>query len=110
MRFDIINEIRRMEKKYHEKYGCRGEVICLDTEAEVRLAAHLVDSYYRFPDIYPNYRKLVDEILDLGIRGGEIGGMKIAGMRVQFDCPEFCIDGPKSVLVEWKTTPKWRSR
>ncbi len=98
MKFGILHEIKRMELKYREKYICRGEVICLDVEAEVRLAVHIVDSYHRFPDIYVNHQKLVDEILEYGIRGGHLSGIKISGMRVKFDCPSFCIELPEDVI------------
>lgn len=97
MKFDIIHEIRRMEKKYHEKYGCRGEVICLDAEAEARFAAYLIDSYYRFPEIYVNTEHLIKNILEDGIRGMSL---TICRMMLKFDCSSFCIDGAKP---EWIT-------
>lgn len=95
MRFDIIHEIRRMEKKYHEKYGCRGEVVCLDAETEARIAAYLIDSYYRFPEIYVDKKHLIKDILEDGIRDM---GLVFCGMRLKFNCSLFCIDEPPNYI------------
>lgn len=93
MSYDIISEIRRMEKKYYAHCGKRGEIVCLDANAEARLAAYLVFKFSCDEAFYVEYLPTVDsdimEILEDGIRPL---GIIICGMELRFDCPSFCIE------------------
>ncbi len=86
MRWNIINEIRRMESKYHEKTGHRGEIICLDTNAEARLTAYFIHN------LTSDENDKIEEILECGIRQLS---MKLCGMNIRFDCSSFCISSEK---------------
>lgn len=83
MSYHIITEIRRMECNYQERQGGlrRGELICLDANAEARLAAYIVSG-----DSIP--KEEVIDILENGIRHLEL---TICGMQLRFDCKTFCI-------------------
>ena len=97
----ILHEIRRMEMKYREKTGNRGEVIFLDANAETKLAAYMVYSDF----VHNESRdKVVEEILESGIRSLDA---TVYGMKLRFDCPSFCIEGPITVTKDWMTSHKW---
>lgn len=89
---NIINEIRRIELKYYSKYCERGEIICLDANTETRLAAYLIfvlsSDECCFVSYTTNSDEGIVEILENGIRHLNI---IIAGMKLKFDCPSFCI-------------------
>jgi hypothetical protein len=90
MTWHIINEIRRMERSYYHKYGKHGEVICLDANAEVKLAVFMASDFdYNNIVSVNNKHKFVQEILEEGIR--HLGTI-ICGMKLKFDCPSFCIE------------------
>lgn len=93
MSYDIINEIRKMEQNYYAHYGKRGEIICLDANAEAKLAAYYVLEFsgneYFFTCITDNDKAdIINDILKYGIRHL---GITIVGMKLEFDCPSFCI-------------------
>jgi hypothetical protein len=84
---NIINEIRRMESKYQEKTkGRRGKFICLDANAEARLAAYLVSRLTNPLPSLTDDREI--DILENGVRHLKL---PICGMELRFDCPSFCI-------------------
>lgn len=85
MIWHIVNEIRRMERRYHRKHGHLGEVICLDANAEARLAAYIV---YEFSGHHGKFIFTIEEVLTSGIRNV---GTRICGMRCKFDCTSFRI-------------------
>lgn len=98
MRYDIIYDIRQMNRKCYNKHGniSRGVTICLDTNSEVRLAAHLAfelankeHSAFDHPDI--------SDVLERGIRHLD---MTILGMKLRFDCESLCIEDADGKVIE----------
>ena len=95
MVWHIINEVRQMRRKYYEQSGKRGEIICLDANAEARLAAHLVfelscDECCLVSRTNNNPEADIMEVLENGIRHL---GITLYGMKLKFDCPSFSIEG-----------------
>ncbi len=88
MVWNIIDSIRRLECRYHQRYGKRGTIVCLDANAEARLAAYIMYelAHHKCSMIADTYS--IKEVLENGIRSMK---MVIYGMGVRFDCPSFCI-------------------
>ena len=87
---DIVNEIQRMRRSYYEQYGKRGKIICLDANAEVRLAVYMAcDFDYCNNASVSEHNKFVRDILENGIRHLY---PTICGMKIKFDCLSFCIE------------------
>ena len=95
----VINEIRLKERTYYNKTGNRGKIICLDANAEARLAAYLV-THLNECALLSN-ETTVTEILEDGIRHL---GIIICGMKLKFDCPLFCIEN-KEISITTEILP-----
>jgi len=85
-RANIRHTIQRMILKFHEKYGRRPKIICFDHHAEVRLAANLMYDSMVYPDGDDSF---IEVLLERGVRGKL--HMKMYGLEMRFDCPEFCV-------------------
>lgn len=79
----IQYDIRRMRSAYYERHGKKPNRILLDTQAESRLTAWVICH-----SLSQGESKQVDEILEVGIRQM---GIKMYGMEIFFDYPEFCV-------------------
>lgn len=106
MVWNIINEIRRMERKYSEQCGNRGETICLDANTEVRLAAHLVFELSRDECcLISRTNNPEAEIMDILENGIRHLGIIICGMKLRFDCSSFYIENINQKYDEFASFP-----
>lgn len=106
MSHNIIDEIRWMKHNYREHHDNYGEILCLDANAEAKLAACLTyDKRSLRPDGVTSIRltqiSTPCEILQNGIRHLKI---IICGMKLKFDCPSFCIEN-KEISTTTETLP-----
>ena len=81
----IRYDIQRMRSRYYELHGKLSNRILLNAEAEGRFTAFIICHY-----ISQDNDEQVYDILDVGVRKM---GMKMYGMEIFFDCPEFCVEG-----------------
>ncbi len=90
----IIHDIRELRNKHRDQAKCeeQGKFICLDANAEARLAAYIIDkaSNNRLKTTKDDNLATIKNVLENGIR---YNAFKIFGMELRFDCETFCIIG-----------------
>lgn len=100
MRYDIVDDIRRMDQKGRRYSKCgnisRGVNICLDANSEARLAAHLV--FQLVNNKFSGFGHC--DVLDVLERGIRHLDMTIFGMKLKFDCESLCIKDAEGKVIE----------
>lgn len=90
MTWHIVSEIRRMQLDFHRKHGYHGKIVCLNANAEARLAVYMACDFDLTNKVSMNEKEeFTRDIIENGIR--HLNPI-ICGMKVEFDCPSFCIE------------------